>query len=79
MATSLKQLADSLGSAFGERLVSVETKFQEVTAIVTPENLIDVATQLKESDDFKFEQLVDLCGVDYSQFWCDRMANKRGF
>jgi len=83
MAISLKQLADSLGSAFGERLVSVETKFQEVTAIVTPENLIDVATQLKESDDFKFEQLVDLCGVDYSQFgvteWQTNEASNEGF
>jgi NADH-quinone oxidoreductase subunit C len=83
MAISLEQLADSLGNAFGERLVSVETKYQEVTAIVTPENLIDVATQLKESDDFKFEQLVDLCGVDYSQFgvteWQTNEASNEGF
>jgi NADH-quinone oxidoreductase subunit C len=83
MGTSLKQLADSLGSAFGEQLVSVEIKYQEVTIVVTPENLIEVATQLKQSDDFKFEQLVDLCGVDYSQFgvteWQTNDASNAGF
>jgi len=83
MATSLKQLAESLGCTFGEQLVSVEINYQEVTVVVTPENLIDVATQLKESDEFKFEQLVDLCGVDYSQFgvaeWQTNDASNAGF
>ena len=37
MAISLEQLTDSLGKAVGDRLVSVETRYQEVTAMVTPE------------------------------------------
>jgi NADH-quinone oxidoreductase subunit C len=68
MSNSLQQLADSLGNSFGERLISVGVDFREVTAVVSPENLIEVAIQLRDSVDFKFEQLVDLCGVDYSQF-----------
>lgn len=83
MATSLQQLADSLGSAFGEQLVSVEVKYHEVTAIVTAENLIKVATELRDNDGFKFEQLVDLCGVDYSQFgeaeWQTNESSNSGF
>jgi NADH-quinone oxidoreductase subunit C len=83
MPTSLQQLADSLGSAFGDQLVSVEVRYQEVTVVVTPENLIKVATELRDSDDFKFEQLIDLCGVDYSQFgvaeWQTNDASSSGF
>jgi NADH-quinone oxidoreductase subunit C len=83
MASYLQQLADSLGSAFGEQLVSVEVEYHEVTIIVTPESLIQVATQLRDSEDFQFEQLIDLCGVDYSQFgeaeWQTNDASSSGF
>ena len=83
MSNSLQQMADSLGSAFGERLVSVDVAFSEVTAVVTAENLIEVATQLRDDADFSFGQLIDLCGVDYSQFgeteWQTNDASRSGF
>ena len=83
MSNSLQQLADSLGGAFGERLISIGVDFHEVTVVVSPENLIEVATQLRDGADFKFEQLVDLCGVDYSQFgvaeWQTNDASSSGF
>ena len=83
MSNSLQQLADSLGNAFGERLISVSVDFREVTAVIAPENLIEVASQLRDDVNFKFEQLVDLCGVDYSQFgvaeWQTNDASSSGF
>lgn len=35
---------------------------------VKPEDLIDVATQLRDDPEFAFAQMTDLCGVDYATF-----------
>jgi len=83
MSNSKQQLADSLRDHFGDRLTSVNLEFREVTADVPVDNLIEVATELRDNDDFGFEQLVDLCGVDYSQFgqaeWQTNDASRAGF
>jgi NADH-quinone oxidoreductase subunit C len=83
MSTSLQQLADSLGKVLGDQLVSVNIDFHEVTAVVTPENLVAVATQLRDKTEFDFVQLIDVCGVDYSQFgvaeWETNDASRSGF
>lgn len=83
MSNSLQQLVDSLGSSFGTRLVSVDHNFCEVTAVVTAENFIQVATRLRDGSEFQFEQLIDLCGVDYSRFgeteWQTNDASRSGF
>ena len=83
MATSIQKLADSLNSEFGDKLLSVELDFGEVTVTLDPDNLVEVATQLRDNVSFGFEQLVDLCGVDYSQFgvdeWQTSDASRSGF
>ena len=83
MSTKLQTLVDALRAGFGDRLASVTLGNREVTAEVTPDNLIDVATALRDDDNFRFEQLVDLCGVDYSQYgrseWQTDDASRAGF
>lgn len=83
MSTHQQQLADVLRSHFGGRLISVKTGFGEVTAELAPQDLIAVATELRDNDDFGFQQLVDLSGVDYSQFgqveWQTNEASGTGF
>ena len=83
MSNSKQQLADSLRSHFGDRLASVSLEFAEVTAVLPADNLIEVATELRDNKDFGFEQMVDLCGVDYSQFgqaeWQTDDASRVGF
>lgn len=83
MANSRQQLADSLRSHFGDRLVSVNLEFKEITAVVTVDNYIEVATELRDIAEFGFQQLVDLSGVDYSQFgqaeWQTNDASRAGF
>ena len=37
----------------------------ELTLEVAPENLVEVATFLKDDERTSFEQLIDICGVDY--------------
>jgi NADH-quinone oxidoreductase subunit C len=83
MAKSQQRLAESLRGAFGDRLDSVSVKFSEVTVELSPDKLIEVATELRDRNDFAFQQLVDLCGVDYSQYgeveWQTNDASRAGF
>jgi len=83
MSNSKQQLADSLRSHFGDRLSSVDFEFKETTAVVTVDNYVEVATELRDNSEFGFKQLVDLSGVDYSQFgqaeWQTNDASHAGF
>ena len=83
MPSPLQQLAGALQSAFSDKLISVNLKSHEVTLELAPEDLIEVATNLRDNDEFEFQQLIDLCGVDYSQFgeveWETTAASSSGF
>ena len=46
---------------------TVEDKFGEFTLIAPAHNVIALLTSLRDHRDFLFEQLVDLCGVDFDQ------------
>jgi len=83
MSNPRQQLADALRAAFGERVDSVVVEFNEVTVEVAAENLLAIATELRDDSQFQFQQLLDVCGVDYSQFghdeWITEDASRAGF
>jgi len=83
MSNSKQQLAEALRAALGEKIESVEVAFDEVTVEVSPGQLLEVASALRDESQFQFQQLVDLCGVDYSQFgheeWLTDDASRGGF
>ncbi len=83
MANSKQQFAEALRSHFGDRLISVNLDFGEINAVVSTDNYIEVATELRDIAEFGFQQLVDLSGVDYSQFgqaeWQTKDASRSGF
>jgi len=68
MATRADILTAALQSALGDKLASVATALGEVTVVVKPGDLLDVATCLRDAPELRFEQLIDLCGVDYRDF-----------
>ena len=61
-------LAASLTAAFGERLGSVTIALGELTAVVGVESLIETMRALRDRAEFRFETMIDLCGVDYSAY-----------
>jgi len=65
---SIENLNAALTGALGGKLASVRTELGELTAIVKSADLIAVATALRDSPQLRFEQLIDLCGVDYSAY-----------
>jgi NADH-quinone oxidoreductase subunit C len=83
MSNPKQQLAEALRAALGETADSVSLAFGEVSVEVSADNLLDVATRLRDEEKFQYQQLVDLCGVDYSQFgrdeWQTDDASRGGF
>lgn len=83
MSNSLQQLQDRLRDEFADKLISMTESIGQVTIEVSAENLIEVATKLRDNEALAFQQLVDICGVDYSQYgqteWQTNDASSAGF
>jgi NADH-quinone oxidoreductase subunit C len=60
--------AAALVARFAGRLGRVVAEHGEVTAEVPPECWLEVMAALRDEPEFRFEQLTDLCGVDYLSF-----------
>ncbi len=71
MATDLNQLSAALQETFGTRIVSLENKLGELTLLVKVADMQPVLTRLRDDANYRFEQLTDLCGVDYSTYGSD--------
>ncbi len=65
---SITRLADSIQSLLGPQVQSLVQADNELTLDVDRENIVEICTRLRDCEDTKFEQLCDLCGVDYSQY-----------
>jgi NADH-quinone oxidoreductase subunit C len=61
-------LQQTITVALGALAKRVDLRFGEVTVVAAPENYHAAAKVLRDSSDCKFEQLLDLCGVDYSSY-----------
>ena len=83
MSTRIQLLSDNLKQAFGARLMSNVVACGEVTIEVSPADLIEVCTRLRDEEQFAFEQLIDVCGVDYSEYgsseWSTEESTSTGF
>ena len=68
MASKLETLKANLEAAFGGRLSSVTEALGELTIVVKATDYLDVAKRLRDDPTLGFEQLIDLCGVDYQTY-----------
>jgi NADH-quinone oxidoreductase subunit C len=59
---------DAITAALGDKAKSVTLKLGEVTVVVAARDYHEAARILKEAPACRFEQLMDLCGVDYSEY-----------
>ena len=66
----LDALLDALIRHFGDSECEMLTAYGEVTLVVPAQQLLEVATTLRDHEDFRFEQLIDVCGVDYAAYGC---------
>lgn len=68
MSAKLEHLSAQLKLALGDTLVRLEHKLDEITVEVAAKHLTLAAEKLKTHAELQFEQLIDLCGVDYSEY-----------
>ena len=71
MAADLSTLRTNLINLLGDQLVSVEARLGELTAVVKAAAMLDVMKRLRDTEEFRFEQMMDLCCVDYSTYGSD--------
>ena len=76
MTTDSRKLAEQLQERFGDSLQAIIDAVGEVTIEVSGENLLEVATALRDEPRFAFEILIDLCGVDYANYGADEWATE---
>ena len=68
MTETQPALAERLATRFGDKLARVQSALGEITIEVAAEHLLEVARALRDERELRFEQLIDLCGVDYSTY-----------
>jgi NADH-quinone oxidoreductase subunit C len=57
-----------LGRHLGERLVSLTETLGEITVVVRADGLVEACTILRDAPGLRFDMLIDLCAVDYSEY-----------
>ena len=68
MSAKLERLCRQLKEIFGDRISEPVVALGQVTVVVPPENYLEVALKLRDDPALRFEQLMDLGGIDYSEF-----------
>jgi NADH-quinone oxidoreductase subunit C len=68
MSAKLDALSQKLQDRFGDKLLSLKVLLGELTIEVSATDYRDAMLALRDDADLSFEQLIDLCGVDYSAY-----------
>lgn len=67
-AVNLEALKDTIAEALGDKVKHISVALGEVTLVVAAADYLGVAVTLRDAPGCRFEQLMDLCGVDYSDY-----------
>ena len=68
MTTKLEILETAVRNALGDDLQSLTVALGEVTLVVKAASYLSAMRVLRDHPDLRFEELIDLCGVDYSAY-----------
>ena len=68
MSERLDRLEAALKRALGDRIRTFKREFGEITVTVAAPDYLGVARTLRDDAELAFEQLIDLCGVDYGTY-----------
>ena len=68
MSVKLETLSQNLQKHFGDRLKTLRLAFGGLTIEGAATDYLAVMTSLRDEPDLGFEELIDLCGVDYSTY-----------
>jgi len=75
MPARIDELQSALQQHLEGRTASLKQALGELTLTIEPADLLSVGRMLRDAPDLRFEQLVDLCGVDY---WSYKDGTREG-
>jgi NADH-quinone oxidoreductase subunit C len=67
-AVNPEAIKDAVVAALGERIKRISVDLGEVKVLVGASDYLEAAQILQRAQGCQFEQLIDLCGVDYSEY-----------
>ena len=67
-AVNPETLKDAVVAALGGKVKRISVDLGEVKVLVSASDYLDAARVLQSAAGCQFEQLIDLCGVDYSEY-----------
>lgn len=68
MSAKLEALSAQIKLALGTNLTRLTVDLNEITVECKAKDFIATCVRLRDHGELKFEQLIDLCGVDYSDY-----------
>jgi NADH-quinone oxidoreductase subunit C len=68
MTTKLETLEAVLRNALGDHIRSLTVALGEITVVVAASDYSSAMRVLRDHADLRFEELIDLCGLDYSTY-----------
>ena len=77
MAADLNALQDNLAKLLKSKVVSLDIRLDELTLVIRAADLLPVMMLLRDEASLRFEQLIDLCGMDYSAYGDGAWEGKR--
>ncbi len=83
MVEQAHTLVERLNARFGAKALSCVLTLDHATLEVSAAHWVEVARALRDEAEFRFEQLIDICGVDYLSYgqveWDSTNASSEGF
>lgn len=81
--TKNEYLIEKLQADLANHITELTSAYGEVTIECEVHNLLPVMIELRDREEFSFDQLIDLCGVDYLHYgdydWETESATEHGF
>ena len=81
--TAINLLSASINEKFSAWIESSTIALNELTVEVKREHLLELCNALKNQPEFGFNQLIDVCGIDYLHYglddWQTQSATETGF
>ena len=68
MSAKLDTLSQNLQKHLGDRIAAIQTALGEITIDIAEVNYLESMQILRDDPELRFEELIDLCGVDYSTY-----------
>ena len=77
IAIAPEALRDTVAAALGDKALNLEVALGEVVLTVSPVDYHAVLKTLRDAPGCQFEQMIDLCGLDYSAYGDGRWEGPR--